>query len=122
MLIVPEDDELLIEARVSPQEIDRVDVGQEALVRFSALNQRTTPEVVGNVIRIGADVSLDERRNESFYSVRIRVPDAELTRLSGAKLVAGMPVETFIQTESRTVMSYFVKPLQDQITKAFRGR
>lgn len=122
MLIVPENDALTIEARVAPHEIDRVHVGQQALVRFSALNQRTTPELLGEVIRIGADVTYEDRRNEQYYSVRIHISDSELARLEGAKLIAGMPAEAFIQTERRTVMSYLVKPLQDQIAKAFRGR
>ena len=122
MLIVPENDALTIEARIAPHEIDRVHVGQQALVRFSALNQRTTPELLGEVIRIGADVTYEDRRNEQYYSVRIHISDSELARLEGARLIAGMPAEAFIQTERRTVMSYLVKPLQDQIAKAFRGR
>lgn len=122
MLIVPENDALTIETRIAPHEIDRVHVGQQALVRFSALNQRTTPELLGEVIRIGADVTYEDRRNEQYYLVRIHISDSELARLEGAKLIAGMPAEAFIQTERRTVMSYLVKPLQDQIAKAFRGR
>lgn len=124
MLIVPDDDALSIEARISPQEIDQVYVGQRAVVRFPAFNQRVTPELDGEVIRIGADVTQDEKRagTESYYAVRIRVSDNELSRLEGLKIVAGMPVEAFLQTTPRTVMSYIVKPMQDQIAKAFKGR
>jgi HlyD family secretion protein len=97
-------------------------MGQQAVLRFTAFNQRTTPELNGEVVRIGADVSQDEKKNESYYAVRIRVGDGELARLGGQKTVAGMPVEAFIQTTPRSVMSYLVKPMQDQITKAFTGR
>lgn len=122
MLIVPDSDALIIEAKIAPQEIDQVHVGQRAVVRFPAFNQRTTPELDGEIVRIGADVTQEEKRNESYYSVRILVPDSELARLDGLRLVAGMPVEVFMQTAPRTVLSYLVKPMQDQIAKAFRGR
>lgn len=122
MLIVPDSDALIIEAKIAPQEIDQVHVGQRAVVRFPAFNQRTTPELDGEIVRIGADVTQEEKKNESYYSVRILVPDSELARLDGLRLVAGMPVEVFMQTAPRTVLSYLVKPMQDQIAKAFRGR
>ena len=124
MLIVPDDDALSIEVRIAPQEIDQVYLGQRAVVRFPAFNQRVTPELDGEVVRIGADVTQEEKRpgGESYYAVRIRVSDDELSRLEGLKIVAGMPVEAFLQTTPRTVMSYLVKPMQDQIAKAFRGR
>lgn len=122
MLIVPDSDALIIEAKIAPQEIDQVHVGQRAVVRFPAFNQRTTPELDGEIVRIGADVTQEEKKNESYYSVRILVPDSELARLEGLRLVAGMPVEVFMQTAPRTVLSYLVKPMQDQIAKAFRGR
>jgi HlyD family secretion protein len=122
MLIVPEGDSLTVEAKISPHEIDQVHAGQGVVLRFPAFNQRITPELNGEVVRIGADVTQDDRKNESYYTVRIRVPDDELQRLGGQKLLAGMPVEVFLQTEPRTAMSYLVKPMQDQITRAFRGR
>jgi HlyD family secretion protein len=122
MLIVPDGDSLIIEAKIQPHEIDQVHMGQQAVLRFTAFNQRTTPELNGEVVRIGADVTQEEKKNESYYAVRIRVADGELARLEGSKLVAGMPVEAFIQTSPRTVMSYLVKPMRDQITKAFKGR
>jgi HlyD family secretion protein len=122
MLIVPEDDALSVEVKIAPQEIDQVHVGQRVALRFPAFNQRTTPELSGEVIRIGADVTQDERKNESYYTVRIKIPEAELQRLEGLKFVAGMPVEAFLQTEPRTMLSYLVKPMHDQIARAFRGR
>ena len=93
MMIVPEDDSLSVEAKIPPQEIDQVQVGQRVVLRFPAFNQRTTPELTGEVTRIGADVTQDERKNESYYTVRIKIPDTEIQHLEGLKLVAGMPVE-----------------------------
>ena len=122
MLIVPDADALSIEAKVQPQQIDQLHVGQRAVLRFAAFNQRTTPELDGVVTHIAADVTQDDKRNEAFYSVRLRLADGELARLDGLKLVAGMPVEAFIQTDARTVLSYLVKPLHDQIIRAFRER
>jgi membrane fusion protein, type I secretion system len=122
MLIVPDGDSLAIEARIAPHEIDQVHMGQRAVVRFPAFNQRTTPELTGEIVRIGADVTQEEKKGESYYAVRIRIADDELARLDGLKLVAGMPVEAFIQTTPRTVVSYLVKPLGDQIARAFKGR
>jgi HlyD family secretion protein len=122
MLIVPDDDSLTVEAKIVPNEIDQVHMGQPTVLRFTAFNQRTTPELNGEVVRIGADVTQDEKKNESYYAVRIRVSDGELARLGGQKPVAGMPVEAFIQTTPRTVLSYLVKPMHDQIAKAFMGR
>jgi HlyD family secretion protein len=122
MLIVPDGDSLAIEARIAPHEIDQVHMGQRAVLRLSAFNQRITPELNGEVVRIGADVTQEEKKGESYYAVRIRIADDELARLDGLKLVAGMPVEAFIQTTPRTVMSYVVKPMHDQITRASKGR
>jgi HlyD family secretion protein len=122
MLIVPDRDSLIVETKIPPQEIDQVHMGQSAKLRFAAFDQRTTPELNGEVMRISADVSQDEKKNESYYTVRIRVPDSELARLGGRKPVAGMPVEAFLQTTPRTVVSYFVKPIRDQMARAFVGR
>ena len=122
MLIVPDGDKLMIETKVTPLEIDQLHLGQRAVLRFPAFNQRTTPELDGEVVRIGADVTQEEKKGEAYYSVRIAVSADELARLHEMKLVAGMPVEAFIQTTPRTVMSYLVKPLHDQITRAFRER
>jgi HlyD family secretion protein len=122
MLIVPEADALEIEARIEPHNIDQVRVGQPAVLRFSAFNQRTTPELNGEVGRLAADVSEDQKTGVRYYTVRVAVPQSEIDRLGGLKLVPGMPVESFIQTSPRTVMSYLMKPLQDQVTRSFRER
>jgi membrane fusion protein, type I secretion system len=122
MLIVPEADLLAVEAKIWPQDIDQLHVGQSAGLRFSAFNQRTTPEISGTISRISADVSTDQRSGQSFYTVRIALPAEEITRLGNVKLVPGMPVEAFMKTYDRTVLSYFVKPLEDQVLRAFRER
>jgi HlyD family secretion protein len=122
MLIVPAHDSLVVEVRMAPHEIDRVSVGQPVLLRFTAFNQRTTPQLNGEVSRVSADVAVDQKSGASFYVARIAVPEAEIARLGDVKLIAGMPVEAFIQTGQRTVMSYLVKPLSDQLMRAWRER
>ena len=122
MLVVPDADELIIEAKVAPQDVDQIHVGQPAVVQFAAFNRRTTPELNGEVIGIGADITQDDKRNEAFYAVRIRISDKEMARLEGLQPMAGMPVEVFIKTSPRTVVSYLTKPLREQIDRAFRGR
>ena len=122
MLIVPDGDALTVEAKIRPQDIDQVHLGQKAVLRFSAFNLRTTPELDGEVSRISADISQDQKTSTTYYTVRISVAEAEIARLNGLKLVPGMPVEAFIQTNPRTVVSYLVKPFHDQITRAFREK
>ncbi|BCM17505.1 HlyD family type I secretion periplasmic adaptor subunit [Mesorhizobium sp. J8] len=120
MLIVPVADDLTVEARIAPQDIDQLKLGQEAGLKFSAFNQRVTPELNGNVKEIAADLSLDERSGAGFYSVRIGIARPELKKLKGLTLAPGMPVEVFFSTGNRTMLSYLVKPLADQIDRAFR--
>jgi len=122
MLIVPAADKLIVEAKVQPQDIDQVRVGQPAVMRFTAFNSRTTPELNGEVVVVSGDVTQDQRTGASYYTARIAVPPSEIARLDAPKLVPGMPVEVFIQTTIRTVVSYFVRPFQDQIAKAFREK
>ncbi|MEN3379996.1 MAG: rane fusion protein type secretion system [Hyphomicrobiales bacterium] len=122
MLIVPAADRLIVEAKVQPQDIDQLRVGQPAVLRFSAFNSRTTPELNGEVSVVSADVTQDQKSGANFYTIRIAVPPEEIARLEGLKLVPGMPVEAFVQTTVRTVVSFFVRPFQDQIARAFREK
>jgi HlyD family secretion protein len=122
MLIVPENEALSIETKVQPQDIDQLRLGQPAVVRFTAFNQRTTPELNGTVSRISADVSEDQKNGTRYYTIRIAIPDSEIVRLGGLKLVPGMPVEAFIQTTPRTMISYLARPIHDQIIRAFREK
>ena len=122
MLVVPEADTLDAEVKVQPQDIDQVRLGQNAFLRFTAFNQRTTPELNGEVNRVSADVSEDQKTGGRYYTVRIAIPASEIARLKGLTIVPGMPVDAFIQTSPRTVMSYLIKPLHDQISRAFREK
>jgi HlyD family secretion protein len=120
MLVVPDGEELAVEVKVSPQEIDHLHVGQAANLRFPAFNQRATPEIEGNVTLVAADLTADQRTGQSYYVVRIGATKEQLDRLGPVKLVAGMPVEAFIMTGYRSVLSYLLKPFRDQMAKAFR--
>ena len=122
MLIVPDADQLIIEARLNPQDRDQLNMDQATRVRFSSFNQRTTPEVQAHVFRISGDVIRDPQTGQLYYNVGVRVPENEIARLNGARLVAGMPAETFFKTDDRTMLSYLLKPLVDHWQKAFSGR
>jgi HlyD family secretion protein len=122
MLIVPTSDNLTVEAKIAPQDIDQVRVGQKALLRFTAFNQRTTPELNGVVGQIAADTTSDQRTGQSYYVTRIAIDPQELSRLGDAKLIPGMPAEVFVQTGEREVLSYLVKPLRDQLARAFKEK
>lgn len=122
MVIVPELDKLAVEAKVLPQDIDQLRLGQQTSVRFSAFNQRTTPVVNGALSRISADTTTDQRTGVAYYTIRVTMAESEIARLGEVKLVPGMVAEVFIQTGDRKVVSYLVKPLQDQIMRAFRER
>jgi HlyD family secretion protein len=119
MEIVPDTEDLQLEARLQPQDIDHVRTGQTAFVRFSAFNQRTTPQLTGSVSYVSADTSHDQQTNASYFTVRVTLPDDERRKLAGQQLVPGMPAEVFMQTGSRTMMSYLFKPIVDQMRRAF---
>lgn len=121
MKIVPQLDQLVIEARVSPADVDQVSIGQDADIMLSALNMRTTPKLHGYVTRVAADLSTDERTGMSYYKVRVAFKDGEIERLEDeSELHPGMPAEVYIQTGAQTVMTYLIKPLTDQINRVWR--
>jgi HlyD family secretion protein len=120
MEIVPDKDPYVVTARVSPADVDELTTGQKVLIRFSAFNSRTTPELEGRLTRIGADRTVDQQRGMAFYTVEAEVLPGELAKLGELKLRPGMPAEAFIQTGSRTMLSYLFKPLSDQFARAFR--
>jgi HlyD family secretion protein len=122
MLIVPEADNLSVEVKVNPQDIDQLQLNQKAILRFSAFNARTTPEIEGVVTRISADTSTDQRTGVNYYTIRIAMPPEQIERLGNVKLLPGMPVEAFVQTGERTMLSYLMKPLHDQVMRAFREK
>ncbi|KUM26158.1 hemolysin secretion protein D [Mesorhizobium loti] len=122
MLIVPDTDTLTVEVKAAPQDIDQLSIGQRALLRFTAFNVRTTPETEGVVSMISADVTHDQRTNEVYYEVRITPDLKDLKKLGSVSLIPGMPVEAFIRTGDRKVFSYLMKPLTDQMMRAFRDQ
>ena len=121
LYIIPQDRPLVINARVDPIDIDKLTIGQEVTLRFSALDQRKTPELTGTVKLISADAFQDENTQQSYYRAEIVLSEGEQARLpADTTLLPGMPVEAFIRTEDRTPLAYLVKPLTDYFTKAFR--
>jgi HlyD family secretion protein len=122
MMIVPQGDNLSVEAKVNPQDIDQMQIGQKTLLRLSAFNQRTTPELNGVVSRVSPDVTTDQRTGQSYYTIRVSMPADEVARLGDVKLIPGMPVEAFVQTGERTMLAYLTKPLHDQLMRAFREK
>jgi HlyD family secretion protein len=122
MLVVPEGDDLYVESRIATQDIDKVRIGRPTLVRFSAFNMHTTPEVSGVVTRVSADAVREQQTGMTYFLARVLVSASERERLGKVTLVPGMPVEVFIETGSRSAISYFVKPLTDQFARAFRDQ
>jgi HlyD family secretion protein len=120
MYIIPQDRPLLVEARVPSVHVDEIQVGQEAVLRFTALDMRRTPEMTGLVTGISADVIIDDRTGANFYEVQLVPREEDLPKLDGQILLPGMPVEAFIRTEDRTPISYLTKPLTDYFSRAFR--
>ena len=121
MKILPDADQLEVEGRLPPKDIDQVRSGQAASLRFSALDHQTTPELTGTVSYVSPDVTTD-KSNASFYTIRIKIPDAQRKRLGGAPLTSGMPVEALLQLRNRTMLSYLAKPLMDQFHRMFKER
>ena len=120
MYVVPREAALIIRTRVEPIHIDQVNVGQEAGLRFSTFDQRTTPELVGHVTSVSADAYTDEALQQRYYRADIRLDDGMIDKLGEVVLMPGMPVEAFIKTGERSPLSYFVKPMADYFTRAFR--
>jgi len=123
MEIVPDSDELQVEAHVQPKDIDHVHMGQDAFVRFSAFNQRTTPQLTGQVAFVSADTTVDQHNPNgqaaAFYTVRVVMTEEERRRLGDVQLIPGMQAEVFMQTGKRTMMSFLMKPIMEQLKRAF---
>jgi HlyD family secretion protein len=127
MQIVPRADELVVDAKLAPFDIDQVATGAIAAVRIMSGNQRTTPVIIGRVMRVSADIEREQQKNsaepaQAYYTVRIALPADEVARLTDIHLVPGMPAEVFIQTHERTPLQYLLKPLREQIARTFRER
>jgi HlyD family secretion protein len=121
MHIVPQSSPLVVDARISPQDVDQLAVGQFTTLRLTAFNRNTTPELSGVLARISADLETDQMTGTVFYRAAIEIPETELKRLpSDLALMPGMPVEAFIKTSDRTLLSYLAKPITDHAHRAFR--
>lgn len=118
--IVPDADRNLVEVRIAPQDIDQIRIGQPANLHFSAFNQQTTPTIAGKVEWISAERAKDQATGSVYYRAHIGVADRDFRRLGSLEVKIGMPVEAYIETGSRTLLSYLLKPLMDQATRAFR--
>jgi HlyD family secretion protein len=125
MEIVSLQDEIVIEARVRPQDIDKIKHSQIAAVRLTALNQRTTPMVDGRVIYISADALPDDKTRSlpaepDIYVVRVRLESASVAGVHGFEPTPGMPADVYIRTAERTFFEYLMQPLRDSMARAFR--
>lgn len=120
MYLIPQDRPLIIAAQVSPINIDELFITQDVTLRFSALDQRQTPELFGKVVKVSADAFVDEATRATYYRAEIILNDGQIDRLpANITLIPGMPVEAFIKTSDRSPLSYLVKPLTDYFVKAF---
>ncbi len=122
MLIVPFDEALVLDVKIGPQDIAQVRVGQEAVLRFTSFNARTTPELKGVVSRVSADLTRETQPERVYFTVRVTLSEDQLKLLGEQRLQPGLPAEVFIQTDARTVVSYLARPLADQVARAFKER
>lgn len=121
MLLVPQDEDLAIDIKINPIDVDKAFIGQDVVLRLSSFDQLTTPEVNGTIAQIAPDVSMDQITREQYFGVRIVIPKTEFGKLpKSTTLLPGMPVDAFIKTEDRTILSYLVQPFTDQLSRAFR--
>lgn len=123
MYVVPSGSALIAEVRIPPQNIDNVYPGQPARLRFSAFNSRTTPEYDSEVKLVSADSFVDEQTGMSYYTAQLSITEDTLDGLAdldGLTLVAGMPVDAYIQTGDRTPFSYLIKPMTDFFSRSLR--
>ncbi|MGW9950578.1 membrane fusion protein [Rhizobium leguminosarum] len=120
MLLAPDQRDLTIEAKIATRDIDQLTLGQKVDIRFSAFDQRTTPEVKGDVVSISPDVVTEQRSGIDYYPVRIKPEPESLQKLTGKALYPGMPAEVFIKVADRSVISYMTKPFMDQMSHTFR--
>lgn len=118
--IVPQTDRLVVEGKISPNDIDQLAVGQAARVSFSSLNRQVTPEVGGTVTFVSAEPTEDNRTGQNYFKIRVKLDSAELAKAIKVPLVPGMPVEIFVQTGSRSILSFLTKPARDQLSHAMR--
>ncbi len=118
--LLPTTGKLLIDARIAPRDVDAVRIGQEAMLRLTALNARTTPQIPARVSYVSADRILDPATREAFYTARLEISEQLPDGVSPDQIQPGMPVDAFIKTGERTFLEYLARPVQDSFAKAFR--
>ena len=119
--IVPDRDNLVVDAHVRPQDIDQIRIGQPTRVTFSGLNRQTTPDIAGSLIFVSPDLTTDQRTGQSYYRIKVRLDAQALGKAPQVVLKSGMPAEVFVQTNDRSILSFLFKPLFDQIRYSMRG-
>jgi len=128
MQIAPRAEPLIVEAKVTPQDIDQVEIGAPVRIRIDAGNRRTTPDLNGRVTVLSPDLAHDQSApptgvpSQPYYLARVNVAEADLQSIGDLQLVPGMPVEVYIRTQDRTPLDYLLKPLREQIARTFRER
>ncbi|WP_144967231.1 HlyD family type I secretion periplasmic adaptor subunit [Pseudomonas sp. DE0010] len=116
--IVPAQSELVVEAKVATRDIDRLEMGKTADIRFPAFNQATTPVIEGKLVRISADSLTDERSGDTYYLVRVQVTEDGMKKLGNRKLHPGMPAEVLINAGDRTMLQYLLKPARNMFAES----
>jgi HlyD family secretion protein len=120
MEIVPDKDRMTVEVQINPTDVEQVQSGAKARVRFSSLNSTATPEVTGVVTLVAPDRTTNPQTGQSYFAARVAVDPKDIARHRELALRVGMPAEVFIETGDRSMMSYLTKPLRDQFARAFR--
>jgi len=120
--IVPDQETLVVDAQVTPQSVDKVFPGLNAIIRFTALNSRSTPRVNGRVKTVSADRLVDQQRGYPYYLARIEIPEDQMARLKGQTVLPGMPAEVMIVTGERTMLDYLIRPLKDAFARSMREK
>ena len=118
--VIPQNEKFVVEADLDPQFVDELYPDQPATLRFSAFNQRTTPELNGRLRSVSADTVMNEKTGVATYKIRLDTTESEIARLGGLAVIPGMPVEVFLKTRERTPLNYLLKPISDQIYRAFK--
>lgn len=122
MEVVPDRDRLIVEGKVAPDNIDRLSIGLPTGVKIMAFNQRTTPEMEGKVSYVSADAIQDEKTGQTYFTLRVEVPEAQLRRLENHQIQPGMLADIFVRTGERTFLDYLLKPITESFQKAWRER
>lgn len=120
MQVVPENERLVVEGKVSPNDIDEVRIGQEARIRFTAFNTATTPDISGVVTRVAGDLTREPQSGVSYYVLAVDITADQLDKLGALQLLPGMPAELHLKTGERTIGSFLLKPLMDHMRRSMR--